>query len=327
MGQRANLVVIENGATDVYYDHWCANRLDTELLWGPDYAAAFARQRKSVPPGPLLDDVWCEGAALIDFDRKRLLWFGGEDVVWDVPRRRALLAMQRAVWRGWNVQWAHGGIADVAVALGRPLAEVLTSIPTGWGELGQSAGWPEDNSLVCTVLSGSSMRCWLVCPPVDAGLPDPDRFPPKVPEATLPIELNAGDVTGGVHLDVDRKILSFWWASYDPGIGQIVEGAGWPGHRIVWWRDRFEMHAALVPNLVFSVRDESLLCSELLLHAGRFINYQATDPAQATMAALTKRGFEGEIVGPTFETRGSVGDATKRDRTLADLRGRFTNSS
>jgi hypothetical protein len=32
MEQRANLVVVNDGDWQLYYDHWCANRLDIELL-------------------------------------------------------------------------------------------------------------------------------------------------------------------------------------------------------------------------------------------------------------------------------------------------------
>jgi hypothetical protein len=41
MGQRANLLIIESGRGTLYYDHWCANRLDDELFWGPEEALHF----------------------------------------------------------------------------------------------------------------------------------------------------------------------------------------------------------------------------------------------------------------------------------------------
>jgi hypothetical protein len=65
MGQRANLLIIESGRGTLYYDHWCANRLDDELFWGPEEALHFIRQRDPIGADGWLDEVWCEGAAVV----------------------------------------------------------------------------------------------------------------------------------------------------------------------------------------------------------------------------------------------------------------------
>ncbi|HJW92891.1 MAG TPA: hypothetical protein VJ901_04675 [Thermoanaerobaculia bacterium] len=113
MGQRANLIVIEHGQRTVYYDHWCANRLDDELFWGPEEALHFIRQREPAGDGGWLDEVWCEGAALLDLDRRDLLFFGGEDVLYDVRLRRVHLDLLRRQWDGWTVRWAPEGLMTV----------------------------------------------------------------------------------------------------------------------------------------------------------------------------------------------------------------------
>ena len=48
MGQHANLVIVRGGARRLYYDHWCANRLDVELFWGPALAVEFIEQREAL---------------------------------------------------------------------------------------------------------------------------------------------------------------------------------------------------------------------------------------------------------------------------------------
>src|SRR5438874_1905161 len=114
MGQRANLVVVRNGAWKLFYDHWCANRLDTELFWGPGLATQFIEQRAALEDrNDWLDEVWAEGAAIVDHDHQTLLWYGGEDILYDIPRRRVLLEMMQSQWPAWMIRWAAGGIAEI----------------------------------------------------------------------------------------------------------------------------------------------------------------------------------------------------------------------
>ena len=101
MGQRANLVIYKNRDWSLYYDHWCANRLDIELFWGPESATEFVKQRSPLDDrDDWLDEVWCEGGALIDHDSQLLLWFGGEDIIYDIPLRRAFLELMTYRWKG-----------------------------------------------------------------------------------------------------------------------------------------------------------------------------------------------------------------------------------
>ena len=90
MGQRANLVLVEDGKYQLFYSHWCANTLPRDLFWGPEHAVAFIRLQRAVDESGWLDDVWAEGGALLDLDRKRCLLYGGEDILYDVPLRRII---------------------------------------------------------------------------------------------------------------------------------------------------------------------------------------------------------------------------------------------
>ncbi|SEU27944.1 hypothetical protein SAMN03159358_4640 [Paenibacillus sp. NFR01] len=48
MGQRANLIIVKNGAYDLYYSHWCANTLPEDIFWGERYAIPFIEQQRAV---------------------------------------------------------------------------------------------------------------------------------------------------------------------------------------------------------------------------------------------------------------------------------------
>src|SRR4051812_42715096 len=112
MGQRANLILVQGGRHQLYYTHWRANTLPRDLFWGPDHASRFIRIQQ--PTTEWLDEVWAEGGAVMDHDARVLLLYGGEDILYDVPLRRLYLRALARVWDGWEIRWAHEGIADLA---------------------------------------------------------------------------------------------------------------------------------------------------------------------------------------------------------------------
>ena len=127
MGQRANLITIENGDYTLRYDHWCANRLDEILFWGAGHALDYFDAQETVGADGWLDDVWAEGGAVLDLDKRHLLWWGGEDVLFELPVRRVFLKLQRKIWDGWTIEWAHRGILDLAEYVNYPKENVLTN--------------------------------------------------------------------------------------------------------------------------------------------------------------------------------------------------------
>ncbi|MCD9872531.1 hypothetical protein [Streptomyces guryensis] len=64
-------MVVDNGAWQRYYSHWAAHRVVDDLLPGPVAATRCFRANREIDEW--LDDVWCEGAALVDHDRRILL--------------------------------------------------------------------------------------------------------------------------------------------------------------------------------------------------------------------------------------------------------------
>ncbi len=325
MGQRANLIVVEGGHTAVHYDHWCANRLDVDLLWGPDDAVAFARQRSPLPESePLLDEVWCEGAALIDLDRRRLLWFGGEDITYDVPRRRAWQAMMQHAWPGWTLRWACGGIAEIARAMGRPVGALLSDRARAPLQLRQGTS-PDDNDLLYTEQRASNLRAWRVVGFAQyPALPPAGGTPPASAEIALPATIDASALVGAVHVDRDACSIQAWGAAPLPDAMTRLQRACWPGFELRWLEDRYEDHAAELPGLRLERRPQPELCAALLEHLERFVDYPAKDPSQDSAEALRAQGYQVEVRAHTAETRGSPGNPARRLALLEELRARFS---
>jgi hypothetical protein len=134
MGSRANYAIIERGVVELFWSRWGGQSVVDDLLAGPAGATAAIRPvaGRNPPPdddlaavlrwkGPdrtdsLMDDVFCEGAALIDHDQRVLLayqWLVGYDAFVD-----ALVGLE-AAWPGWQVRWAFDGIGDIAAHLGK----------------------------------------------------------------------------------------------------------------------------------------------------------------------------------------------------------------
>jgi hypothetical protein len=266
MGHRANYVVVERGARELYYSHWTANTLTRDLFWGPEWALPFVRRQERTEEW--LDDIWCEGAALVDLDRKVLLLFGGEDEKYDVAHRRVYLSLLRSVWAGWEVRWAHEGLIDVVDHLGLARALVRSDrkddVPGApdaageWIESAVSVRWADGrtgiyalgNSADAAVFHGAELLS--VMRRLDSSGHGRDRL--AVPT----------DCTGGVHIDERRRQVDFWLASTKPEAGARA-ARGWPGWEVAWRHDDFDMHGALAEGrLTFDIPPEKKLLANIV---------------------------------------------------------------
>lgn len=283
MGQRASLAVLTERGTELYYTHWRANTLERDLFWGPAHATAFIRRQRSEADGAeILDDVWAEGGAVVDHTRQVLLWYGGEDTRWNVLLRRVHQALMSRLWPGWAIEWAPEGIADIADALGISRDAVLTRErnPAHDPQVGfESSGNPDWSRTVLSSLRNGELQLWTTCQDVDEvlsiGLPLLGSLAEVRGSATLDwTKISEDTPTGGLHVDWDRRELSFWHAADLAGIRPHVH-AWFPGWRVVWWRDRFEAQtAAAQGRLVLPTPEseiDSLLASlrEILLAEDR----------------------------------------------------------
>jgi hypothetical protein len=277
MGQRANLIVIEHGQRLVYYDHWCANRLDDELFWGPEEALHFIRQREPLGEEGWLDEVWCEGAAVLDLDRRDLLFFGGQDVLFDVRLRRVHLDLLRHQWNGWTVRWAPEGLMTILDELGMPREPFVHQ-----REDDDLSGFrfhrahPEDSDVLLTEqpLDGP-LRLGGVFGTVEDLVTGPEaldvllngRFFGLIGGVPMRRTLRWHDnefPVGGVHIDRRNKRLATWWAS-DTGSRRGDVERAWRGWSVDWMFDDFERHVALCGDaLILPPFDECAVVQTIL---------------------------------------------------------------
>lgn len=329
MGQRANLVIVSGGQRTLYDDHWCANRLDVELFWGPRLALEFAARLAPVAePDGWLDTRWCEGAAVLDFDRSILTWFGGEDVLFEPPLRRAHLALMAPQWPGWDIQWAHEGILSIADALALPrepfraprldgapprddtpeplrfvqgapvLGAVATSVRRDDGSV-IAAGLYADEDVLCT---GPDL--------VDAVLAHGSDHPLRWEEEGFPL--------GGIHVDRARRTLDMWWARETHDVVERTRAA-WPGWIVRWHRDQYEHQLELADGrLILSV--ERNLPIRVVRSLEAHIHREARNPARESLPALAASGLQVDHLNPATDiARGSVGSAEQKRALLALL--------
>jgi hypothetical protein len=206
MGARAQYVVVENGAWQRYYSHWAANRVVHDLLPGPAAATRCFRANREIDEW--LDDLWCEGAALVDHDRRTLLWFAFADNWADHLAARSVLAR---TWPGWDVRFAHDGMGDLTHHLG--LGRDLTRTP-GWFETFEPSGFTSSEytdpcSVVSLRLPDGSVRAWgSNSEPVEhlAGGP---RLVDLIAASSATPALTDMPY-GGVHFDPQARTVSLW---------------------------------------------------------------------------------------------------------------------
>lgn len=225
MGHRASYVLIEDGTTQIYYSHWGAHRAPEHLLAGPKHTMAFLRTLK--PATELLDTTWAEGGILLDADRRRLLFWGGEDISFCPYLRRVFLPVLGHLWPGWSVEWATQGIVDFARYLGIALEDVLAGdvfhripalLTVRW-EDGRIADYlfdiPMDDQMGDILEAGPSGLDILR-----------DKGSSAVPnEGDYPCE-------EGAYVDMKAKEIWIWqWRTLDPRYLWALEDY-WPGWRI-----------------------------------------------------------------------------------------------
>jgi hypothetical protein len=241
VGHRANYVLVDDGGFSLFYSHWGANRVDRDFFWGPAHALDFVR--KQDPTNEWLDEVWCEGGALIDVPKRVLLFFGGEDICHDPLRHRVTLALMRRPWAGWTVSWAREGLGDFADHLG--LSRDLVSSGSGpdardLADLdGEPLDWP--SGVVSLRLADGRVAIHRVVFDArelfDFGPGVVDRLAARPGSATMTVSLHGeGGACGGIHLDVAARQITLWSPGYDK-----VRRA-WAGWQLVHHGDRFEAH-------------------------------------------------------------------------------------
>jgi hypothetical protein len=272
MGQRANLIIVTNGSAEICYTHHRANTLDQDLFWGPSYAQGFIRMQQPVPDGRLLDEVWAEGGAVMDLDRRYLLWFGAEDLQADVPLRRMHHRLMSHLWTGWHIDWASEGALDLARYIGSPQSSVLRTEnePSNHNIDARLLVKPKEKPKWDVVASVCfcpkkfrfcSASVWRLSTLLFCGSPVVDAM--RENDLPTQLQLLRHFPRAGVHIDTMDRAIHFWLSSWSADILRRTKES-WPGWSVHWHKDRFESHMEQTEErLQFPCRGDGALLADL----------------------------------------------------------------
>ncbi|QKW20218.1 hypothetical protein HUT16_15090 [Kitasatospora sp. NA04385] len=255
MGDRANFVLLDGNRAvhGPYVDKYGAVGLDLALLAGP--ARTVERIRALGPGGYWLDDVFCQGAVLVDLPRRVLLFFAWEGPSTDPRLRAAVFALLREAWPGWEVRWCLDGNADLLRYLGRDPETVRDRDVRPVVAPPLSAEWEvaaEESALVVVTVgpsrsrSRSSSRCHLLA---DIGDHPATEGPALLQRLDGATDFSHREVAAdaGLHLDPERRTLGWWTLTNLPDPDAVP--ARWPGWTVHRWDDDPARHLAAVPGL------------------------------------------------------------------------------
>lgn len=299
MGQRANLVVVTETGYELYYCHWCANKIETMLFWGPKHALKAIRAQQ-LEVG-WLDDVWAEGGVLMDLTKQTLRFFGGEELSFDIPLRKIFLSLMRYLWEGWEVRWASAGIIDIAKYVGVDEQHVRspklttpsdTPISERWFKMPGSDGERFVRVVGSLVAEDNQIGIFLMGGPLLFVLQAGDELVKFIQSrqnlssftfVKNPDEMDHFKPTGGFHLDITQKRLYFWSANVKDTVDNIQPF--WEGWDIIALGEDFEAHRTLTQNhLMFYVPDSA----SLLLTATQLLTRQTENSADRFKAFLNQ---------------------------------------
>ena len=267
MSLRYNSVIVENGRRGLYFDRYNSDVIDTRLFFGPEYARAFIEQGQVTRDW--LDQGWCAGGCVLDFDAKCLLWFGGEQTADGIKANWAQSILMRHTWSNWQVDWATNGISDLmrCVDVQEPRNDIARPSPK---PLRHAEITPEFDdyvsiffTMVATVSKGGHTKSALLLgAPIDFAHPDVsfktlsdliDQFPTNTvlnaqDNLLYPTAMWDGFGFCGAHVDADSRTIDLWSVRSSPTELQSIS-TQWPGWNIENHGPDFAWHKPLFPTL------------------------------------------------------------------------------
>ena len=175
------------------------------LIGGPELALRYAASLGRCEKNEWCDPTWADGGAVVDLDRRRVLFFG-EPLMVEMNERRALMEVLATVWSGYEIGWAYDGTEELAGYVGAQLR------PCGWDRqpmLKLARGRKHLCHLISVVDADGQLRFWPLWWRLSKAWHGPallDKLPgPGIRRIRL------GKIPeGGAHIDVRRKTLGAW---------------------------------------------------------------------------------------------------------------------
>jgi hypothetical protein len=287
MGSRANFVLIDDDGLRLHYSHWAATQIWSMLVAGPDAASRYiAAQNLCDPETGWLDDVWCEGGAVVDHTTRRLVFFGDE-LRWELTAKRAFMALLPLTWPGWTVRWAYDGVGDLAAASDVDRSVVRRPFEDEW--LLPDTALPADHDdavHLLTVVSGG-VTAYPLPDEIHTGWHGP-RLLNRLPAGGLArVELPELPASG-LHIDAGARAVGVWLTDHCAGLVPALHEQ-WPGWHVEFWEDRYEEQLDRCRGAVTAtvpVPDPATALDELVSNLGDRIGH---DPMPANLALLAER--------------------------------------
>ena len=234
MGNRANFVIVKDHDWQLYYSHWAGCRMLDALIGGPELALRYAASLRRCEKNEWCDPTWADGGAVVDLDRRRVLFFG-EPLMVEMNERRALMDVLATVWPDYEICWAYDGTEELAGYVGAQLR------PYRWDRqptLKLARGRKHLCHLISVVDADGQLRFWPLWWHLSKAWHGPallDKLPgPGIRRIRL------GKIPeGGAHIDVRRKTLGAWQTADTMGFFHALPEL-WPGWQTEVWEDRFE---------------------------------------------------------------------------------------
>ncbi len=201
---------------------------------GPELALRYAQSLRRCAKDQWVDALWADGGAVVDFDRRRVLFFGDELMV-GMGERRALMSVLDTVWGDYAIGWAYDATAELAGYVGAEL-------PAPTWDKRPKIRLARDRNTLCHLVSvvdaAGQLRMWPLWWGLSQAWHGPTLMDMLPGRGTR--RLTLGKIPeGGLHIDVSRKSLGVWQTADTMGIFQALPEL-WTGWRTECWEDRFE---------------------------------------------------------------------------------------
>lgn len=232
MGNRANIVLVDDDGWQFRYSHWGGCRLLDALIAGPERAKRYILAQQE---GEFwTDEIWADGGMVLDLTKRHLLFFG-EELMNTMNDRRAIFEVLDMIWPDYSISWAYDATAEIAAYVD---ADVHHRDKVYEPELTLTSNTDKLHHLVTVVGADGRLRAWPLWWGISAAWHGPqlvDRLPGPG-QRTLELGILP---ESGVHLDLPNKTLGIWLTNPVPGLDRWLPRL-WPGWQVERWDDRFE---------------------------------------------------------------------------------------